>query len=156
MNSSNLIEKLEAVVGEEFIHTAPEALRTYACDALTIYKGQPGAVVIPGSTEEIRQIARICHEAKVPLIARGAGTCLSGGSTPAPGGVLLVTSRMNRILEVDYENMIARVSWMDSGAISSTSPSKLTGQPSPRTVSRLRPSMYSFVGRVMVAKSGRI
>ncbi len=109
MNFSDLVEKLTAVVGEEFVHTAPEALRTYDCDALTIYKGTPGAVVIPGSTEEIRQIARLCHEAKVPLIARGAGTCLSGGATPAPGGVLLVTMRMNRILEIDYENLIARV-----------------------------------------------
>ena len=109
MNSSNLIEKLTAVVGEDYIHTAPEALRTYDCDGLTIYKGQPGAVVIPGSTGEIQEIARICHEAKVPLIPRGAGTCLSGGATPAPGGVLLVTVRMNKILEIDYENLLARV-----------------------------------------------
>ena len=109
MISSELVEKLTAVVGEDFIHTAPEALRTYDCDALTIYKGTPGVVVIPESTDDIRQIARLCHEAKVPLIARGAGTCLSGGATPAPGGVLLVTLRMNRVLEIDYENLVARV-----------------------------------------------
>lgn len=109
MVASSLIERLTTVVGEEYIHTAPEALRAYDCDALTIYKGQPGVVVIPGNREEIQEIARICHEEKLPLITRGAGTCLSGGATPAPGGVLLVTVRMNKIIEVDYENMVARV-----------------------------------------------
>ncbi len=109
MVQSALIEKLRAAVGEDYVHTAHEAMRAYDHDALMIYKGLPGAVVLPESTEEICRVMAICHEGRVPVIARGAGTCLSGGATPAPGGVLLVTTRMNRILEVDYENLIARV-----------------------------------------------
>jgi glycolate oxidase len=109
MVQSALIEKLRAAVGEDYVHTAHEAMRAYDHDALMIYKGLPGAVVLPESTEEICRVMEICHEERVPVIARGAGTCLSGGPTPAPGGVLLVTTRMNRILEVDYENLLARV-----------------------------------------------
>lgn len=109
MIHSELIEKLMSAVGEDYVHSAHEAMRTYDHDALMIYKGEPGAVVLPESTEDVRQVMAICHEAGVPVIARGAGTCLSGGATPAPGGVLLVTTRMNRILEVDYENLLARV-----------------------------------------------
>jgi glycolate oxidase len=109
MGHSELIEKLISAVGEDYVHSAHEAMRTYDHDALMIYKGEPGAVVLPSSTEDVSRVMRICHEADVPVIARGAGTCLSGGATPAPGGVLLVTTRMNRIIEVDYENLLARV-----------------------------------------------
>ena len=109
MDSSGLIQQLTDVVGEQFTHTTPVALRTYDCDALTIYKGVPSAVVLPESTEEVRRIVEICRECRVPLIARGAGTGLSGGATPLPGGVLIVFTRMNRILEIDYENRLARV-----------------------------------------------
>ena len=109
MDSAGFIQKLTDVVGKEYIHTEPVALRTYDCDALTIYKGVPSAVVLPESTEEVRRIVGICRECRVPLIARGAGTGLSGGATPLPGGVLIVFTRMNRILEIDYENRLARV-----------------------------------------------
>ncbi|MDA1000134.1 MAG: FAD-binding protein [bacterium] len=109
MDPAAFIAKLTEIVGEDFIHTAPEALKTYECDALTIYKGVPSAVVLPEDTEEVRQIVLACRGAGVPLIARGAGTCLSGGATPAPGGVLVVFTRMNKILDVDYENRLARV-----------------------------------------------
>ena len=84
MDSAGLIWKLTDVVGEQFIHTTPVALRTYDCDALTIYKGVPSAVVLPESTWEVRRIVEICRESHVPLIARGAGTGLSGGATPLP------------------------------------------------------------------------
>lgn len=109
MDAAGFIQQLTDVVGEEFIHTDPVALRTYDCDGLTIYKGAPSAVVLPGSAEEVRRIVDICREHQVPLIARGAGTGLSGGATPKPGGALIVFTRMSRILEIDYENRLARV-----------------------------------------------
>lgn len=109
MDAAGFIQQLTDVVGEEFIHTDPVALRTYDCDGLTIYKGAPSAVVLPDSAEEVRRIVEICREHQVPLIARGAGTGLSGGATPKPGGALIVFTRMNRILEIDYENRLARV-----------------------------------------------
>ena len=88
MDSAGFIQKLTDVVGEEFIHTDPVALRTYDCDGLTIYKGIPSAVVLPESTEEVSQIVETCRDYRVPLIARGAGRAL-WRSTPA-GGVLIV------------------------------------------------------------------
>lgn len=109
MDAAGFIQQLTDVVGEEFIHTDPVALRTYDCDGLMIYKGAPSAVVLPDSAEEVRRIVEICREHQVPLIARGAGTGLSGGATPKPGGALIVFTRMNRILEIDYENRLARV-----------------------------------------------
>lgn len=109
VDAAGFIQQLTDVVGEEFIHTDPVALRTYDCDGLTIYKGVPSAVVLPDSAEEARRIVEICREHQVPLIARGAGTGLSGGATPRPGGALIVFTRMNRILEIDYENRLARV-----------------------------------------------
>ena len=109
MDAAGFIQQLTDVVGEEFIHTDPVALRTYDCDGLTIYKGTPSAVVLPDSAEEVRRIVEICREHQVPLIARGAGTGLSGGATPKPGGALIVFTRMNRIREIDYENRLARV-----------------------------------------------
>ncbi len=109
MDNAAFVRRLTEVVGEEFIHTDPVALRTYDCDGLTIYKGVPSAVVLPESTEEVRRVVEICREYRVPVIARGAGTGLSGGATPRPGGVLVVFTRMNRILELDYENRLARV-----------------------------------------------
>ncbi len=109
MDAAGFIQQLTDVVGEEFIHTDPVARRTYDCDGLTIYKGAPSAVVLPDSAEEVRRIVEICREHQVPLIARGAGTGLSGGATPKPGGALIVFTRMSRILEIDYENRLARV-----------------------------------------------
>ena len=102
MDQATLIAKLTEAVGADYIHTDPVALRAYNCDALTIYKGQPSAVVLPGSTEEVQKVVRLCREAGVPLIPRGAGTCLSGGATPAPGGVLAVFVRVDQILEIGY------------------------------------------------------
>ncbi len=109
MDNAGFIQELTDVVGEEFIHTEQVALRTYDCNALTIYKGVPSAVVLPENTGEVRRIVEICRECRIPLIARGAGTGLSGGATPLPGGVLIVFTRMNRILEIGYENRLACV-----------------------------------------------
>lgn len=109
MDRAGFISRLTEVVGEEFVHTDPVALRTYDCDGLTIYKGVPSAVVLPARTEEVRRVVNLCREYRVPLIARGAGTGLSGGATPLPGGVLIVFVRMNKILEIDYANRLARV-----------------------------------------------
>ena len=104
-----LNKKLSEIVGQDFIHSDPVAMRTYDCDALTLYKGTPIFVVLPETSEQVSQVVKICLENKVPIIARGAGTCLSGGATPVPGGVMIVFTRMNKILELDFENRLARV-----------------------------------------------
>jgi len=83
--------------------------RTYECDGLTAYRELPYVVAIPESLAELREIVRLCHDARVPLVARGAGTGLSGGALPHANGVLLSLAKFNRILEIDASNRTARV-----------------------------------------------
>jgi glycolate oxidase len=98
------IEALQEICGEERVLTHPHAVRTYESDGLLQYRGTPRAVVLPDSAAEVRGIVRLCFEASIPWVARGSGTGLSGGAVPVEEGVLIVLSRMRRILEVDLAN----------------------------------------------------
>ena len=104
MTVGRLVEEIKGISGERHVVTDPDALRTYESDGLLHFSATPGAVVLPGSAEEVQAIVRACHEAGVPFVARGAGSGLSGGALPVEEGVLIVLSRMNRILEVDLAN----------------------------------------------------
>jgi glycolate oxidase len=86
-----------------------EDTRPYECDGLSAYRQLPMVVALPATEEEVQFVLRTCHELKVPVIARGAGTGLSGGALPSAEGVLLVTAKMMRILAVDPVARIARV-----------------------------------------------
>jgi glycolate oxidase len=81
----------------------PEQLRTYECDGLTGHRMVPSLVVLPETTEQVQAVVRACHAARVPFVARGAGTGLSGGALPVADGVVIALTRMNRILEVGLE-----------------------------------------------------
>lgn len=87
----------------------PARLAVFETDGLTAKKQMPGIVAVPATVAEVQAICRLCHETGVPLVARGAGTGLSGGAMPHAEGVLLVLSRFNRILEVDTHRRLARV-----------------------------------------------
>ena len=96
------------MVGREFIRTDAASLHAYAADALG--KGaSPDLVVIPGNSQEISRIARLCTDHRVPLVVRGAGTGYTGGAVPTRGGVVLSMERFNRILEIDETNLLAVV-----------------------------------------------
>ena len=99
-----ILEELRSVVGREGLITAPEELRTYECDGLTAYRAVPGAVVLPRTAEAVQSVVRICHRERIPFVARGSGTGLSGGAMPVAGGLVISLARMNRILEVDFPN----------------------------------------------------
>ena len=99
-----LTERLKGIAGAENVITDPAELRTYECDGLTYHRATPGVVVLPGDAEQIAEIVRACAAAEVPYIARGSGTGLSGGALPRTDGVLIVTSRMRRVLEIDVED----------------------------------------------------
>jgi len=86
-----------------------EERRPYECDALPAFRELPAVVVLPRSEEQVRQTLLTCQRLKVPIVARGSGTGLSGGATPHPAGVLLSCARMSRVLEVDPVNRIARL-----------------------------------------------
>lgn len=95
---------LTKIVGREGIVTRPEELVVYECDGLASYRQQPKIVVLPTTTEHVAAILKVCDHYRVPFVARGSGTGLSGGALPHLEGVLIVTSRMKQILEIDLEN----------------------------------------------------
>jgi glycolate oxidase len=101
--SASFVDELRSVVGAASVVTEPEQLRVYECDGLTGHRAIPEIVVLPRSTEEVQAVLRACHRERVPFVARGAGTGLSGGATPTAGGVVVSLARMDRILEVDLE-----------------------------------------------------
>ena len=103
------IKELEAIVGEPYTLSDPESLAVYGYDATPELENRPGAVLLPGSADEIVRIMRLCHDAGVNVTPRGSGTNLSGGAISGSEGVVVQTSRLNRIIEVDEENLTATV-----------------------------------------------
>ena len=108
-NKSRIINRLKEVLSEEHVISDSAETRAYECDALTAYACQPLCVVLPGSTEEVSAVLRICHEEGVPVVPRGSGTSLSGGALPTADSVVLGVSRMNDVLETDYDDRVIRV-----------------------------------------------
>ncbi len=98
------LDQLRAIAGPSGLITAPEELHTYECDGLTNFRVLPSAVVLPTSAEQVQAVVRVCHRERIPFVARGSGTGLSGGALPIKGGIVISLARMNRILEVDYAN----------------------------------------------------
>ena len=97
-------DELRAIVGKRGFISSPEELHTYECDGLTYFRVMPRAVLLPSSTEQVQAIVRICHRERMPFVARGSGTGLSGGALPVENGIVISLARMNRILEVDFPN----------------------------------------------------
>jgi glycolate oxidase len=101
---SRIFQELRAIVGSSGLITSSEELRTYESDALTNFRVVPFAVLLPQTTAEVQAIIRVCHREKMPFVARGSGTGLSGGALPVENGVVISLTRMNKILEVDFVN----------------------------------------------------
>jgi glycolate oxidase len=99
-----IVKALAAIVGHDSVVRRKEELLVYECDGLTSYRQRPDVVVLPRTTEEVAAVVQVCDRYNVPFIARGAGTGLSGGALPIEDCVLIVTARMNRILEIDLPN----------------------------------------------------
>ncbi len=109
LDTDDLVARLSAVTGAEYVLHRPEQLAPYECDGLSAYRSVPLAVVLPGSIEEVCRVMRLCSEHGVPVVARGAGTGLSGGALPYANGILLGLSRFNRIVDIDADNRLAVV-----------------------------------------------
>ena len=99
--SPAFVDELRSALGADHVITEPEQLRVYECDGLTGHRAVPEVVALPDSTEDVQAVLRACHRERVPFVARGAGTGLSGGATPMAGGVVVSLARMDRILEID-------------------------------------------------------
>jgi len=100
---------LRAALPTQALLIETEALRPYECDGLSAYRQVPLAVCLPETLEQAQSVLRVCGEHQVPVVARGAGTGLSGGALPLADGVVLSLARFNRILEIDPDNRLARV-----------------------------------------------
>ncbi|CAN5726636.1 FAD-linked oxidase C-terminal domain-containing protein [soil metagenome] len=106
---AEIVKRLAAALPGEAVIDDPVELRAYECDALTAYACPPLAVVLPRSTEEVAAVMRICHEEQVPVVPRGAGTSLAGGSLPTADSVVIGVARLTEILEIDTANRFIRV-----------------------------------------------
>lgn len=100
----DLVRQFRNSLAPESLITDPQRLRTYECDGLASYKVVPAVVVLPETTEQVQAVVRACSERGIPFVARGSGTGLSGGALPHAEGVLVVTSKMRSILEIDIAN----------------------------------------------------
>jgi glycolate oxidase subunit GlcD len=108
MDRQELVTYLEEIVGPENVLTSEMDLMLYSYDA-SLDKAKPDVVVLPDSTVEVSKIMTLAHDEKMPILGRGSGTNLTGGTVPVKGGIVVHFSRMNRILEIDYANRTATV-----------------------------------------------
>lgn len=106
MLAAAVLRQLEGIVGRQHVLTSAEDMATYAYDA-TPATVQPAAVVLPANTQEVADVIRLANRQRIPIIPRGSGTNLSGGSVPVPGGIVLTLLRLDRILEIDEGNLTA-------------------------------------------------
>ena len=108
MLSQVVKDELKAIVGEGRYFDNEEDLLLYSYDAFMV-QGQPEAALLPVSTEEVSRIMKAASRERIPVTARGAWTNLAGGSVPTRGGIVLVFTKMNRIIEIDKVNRVAVV-----------------------------------------------
>lgn len=106
---AEIVRRLQEALPVAGVIHEPTETRAYECDALTAYRCPPLAVVLPTSTAEVAAAMRVCHEMGVPVVPRGAGTSLAGGSMPTADAVVIGVARLNQVLETDYANRVIRV-----------------------------------------------
>lgn len=106
---AELIGALAEILPEGSLLTTDEQRRPYECDGLSAYRRSPALVALPSSVEQIQAILKLCHRLRIPVVARGAGTGLSGGALPHRDGLLLGLAKLNQILAIDPDNRSARV-----------------------------------------------
>ena len=106
---SALARRLQLILPPHCLLLDEEDLRPYECDGLTAFRTVPAAVCLPETEEQVIDLLRTCHQIGVPVVARGAGTGLSGGAMPHAEGVVLSMARFNRILQVDRQQRLAIV-----------------------------------------------
>ncbi len=106
---SPILTRLATLLPPDRLLCEPQHLTAYESDGLTAYRARPIAVVMPATTDEVVAIVRACHAAKIPFVARGSGTSLSGGSLPVADGIVIALNRLNRILNLDTAQRIAVV-----------------------------------------------
>jgi glycolate oxidase len=109
VGKASLNREFERIVGPGNVMTEPADLLTYSYDAAVLEQSMPGVVVRPTTVEALGRVVRLCNDQGLPLTVRGAGTNLSGGTIPHPGGAVVLTGGLNRIIEINEQDMYAIV-----------------------------------------------
>ncbi|MFC4775763.1 FAD-linked oxidase C-terminal domain-containing protein [Paenibacillus sp. GCM10023252] len=109
MLSLQVKQQLQEAVGASYYKDDQETLVTHSYDGTPMLQSLPDGVIYPGNTAEVAAVMRILHQHRIPLVSRGSGTNLCGGTVPVQGGIVMVMHRMNAILEVDVQNLTATV-----------------------------------------------
>lgn len=108
-DKASLLSELTKLLPEDAVLHEAEDLHPYECDGLSAYRHLPMIVLLPDTIEQVQSILRLCYEREVPVVARGAGTGLSGGALPLDNGILLSLAKFREIIEIDTNNRVARV-----------------------------------------------
>lgn len=109
LEPSALLDALRSLLPDHAVLHEAEQLAPWECDGLSAYRRRPLFVCLPETLEQLQAVLRLCHERQVPVVARGAGTGLSGGALPDAEGILIGLAKFDRILEIDTANRLARV-----------------------------------------------
>jgi glycolate oxidase len=123
MPDKNLIKKFEELVGKDGVMSSESDRRSYAYDAAVLDAETPGLVVRPENTEQLGDVVKLCFENGLAIIPRGAGTNLSGGTIPSKDGIVLLTNGLNRILEINEQDLYAVV---EPGVVTATFASEVS------------------------------
>nr|WP_279326069.1 glycolate oxidase subunit GlcD [Bacillus sp. FJAT-47783] len=102
-------ERLQQIVGIENVEDSPASRLAYSYDATPQFQAMPDAVVAPRNTEEVAQVIKVCNEFKIPVVPRGSGTNLCAGTCPEEAGIVLIFKHMNKIIEIDEDNLTVTV-----------------------------------------------
>ena len=106
MRKTNIEKELKQLIGKDKVKTSLDWRLVYSYDGTpTGYKGIPDVVVFPETTEDVSKILAFANEERIPVYPRGAGSGLTGGAAPLEGGIVISTEKMNRILEIDEDNL---------------------------------------------------
>src|SRR2546425_1096550 len=106
---SAVLRRLVALLPAGRVMAQAAQLAGYESDGLTAFKSQALAVVVPETSDEVIAVVRFCRDEKIPFVARGSGTSLSGGSLPVAGGIVITLNRLNKIFRLDPAQRIAVV-----------------------------------------------
>lgn len=112
IGGGNVVEQsvkseLRSIVGKDYFLDTPNELYVYSYDATPLYQAMPDAVLIPSSVEEVAAIMKVANKNRIPIVSRGSGTNLCGGTVPVEGGIVLNMNRLNAFKEIDQENLTA-------------------------------------------------
>src|SRR5690625_7996904 len=104
-----ILQRLRQIVGNDNVQDDQSSLLAYSYDSTAQFQALPDAVLSPTNKEQVAEVVKVCNEHQIPIVPRGSGTNLCAGTTPLEGGIVLLFTHMNQILEIDEKNLTMTV-----------------------------------------------